>query len=34
MATVSATTPIELVDEVYGRLPARTALGRSASAGP
>jgi aconitate hydratase len=28
MATVSATTPIELVDEVYGRLPARTALGR------
>ena len=25
---VSATTPIELVDEVYGRLPARAALGR------
>src|SRR5687767_5706393 len=29
MATqVSATTPIELVNEVYGRLPQRTALGR------
>src|ERR1044071_5619601 len=29
MATqVSATTPIELVEEVYGRLPSRVALGR------
>ena len=28
MAAVSATTPIELVNEVYGRLPERVALGR------
>jgi aconitate hydratase len=28
MSTVTATTPIELVDEVYGRLPARAALAR------
>jgi len=28
MPTVTATTPIELVDEVYGRLPARAALAR------
>ena len=27
-ATVSATTPIELVEEVYARLPERVALGR------
>ena len=27
-STISATTPIELVEEVYGRLPERVALGR------
>ena len=28
---VTATTPIELVEEVYGRLPERVALGRDAA---
>ena len=33
MSSVSASTPIELVERVYATLPERVAIGASASAG-